>query len=272
MCIRDSPAPAQPYSAPAQPYSAPAESYPARAETYAPPPEAYLPPQPPPAPAPSMAPLLAPMMDVLPHHHGRGGFSLGKLGRRGKGGRGERGAVPAPPEPLLPAASQPPNPYDVAAQTAVTEPAPAAVPDGAWLAPSPQDDGTKWGWARQDEAGAASAAQEVASRSDLTSTALSELSMLASYRPEVGGGSPATLTRRTPAATPAAVVPPPPADPAPARSPRDADVVRATMSGFLAGASRGRGQGGIPSARQPSDLQPSPQPSPIPAPTPEEYR
>ncbi|MFZ0158263.1 MAG: hypothetical protein WAL50_04470, partial [Kineosporiaceae bacterium] len=96
------------------------------------------------------------------------------------------------------------------------------------------------------------------------STALSELSMLASYRPEVGNGSPATLTRRTPAATPAAVVPPPPEEPAPGRAPRDAESVRSTMSGFMAGAIRGRGQGGIPSSRQPSSAPP--------VPTPEEYR
>jgi hypothetical protein len=77
-------------------------------------------------------------------------------------------------------------------------------------------------------------------RSALASEALAELSMLSSYSPaSVETKPPSTLTRRTPASTPAAQVAPKPA-PAPARRARNAADVRSMLSGFQAGVARGR--------------------------------
>jgi hypothetical protein len=103
-------------------------------------------------------------------------------------------------------------------------------------------------------------AEASAARSELASTALSELSMLASYRPELDAASPATLARRSPAATAPAPIVPEPA-PVTGRAPRTAESVRTTVAGFLTGAQRGRGQGGLPAS--PPGLVPEPQASPF---------
>ncbi|HEX5532175.1 MAG TPA: nitrate- and nitrite sensing domain-containing protein [Actinomycetales bacterium] len=77
-------------------------------------------------------------------------------------------------------------------------------------------------------------------RSALASEALAELSMLSSYSPaSMESKPPSTLTRRTPAATPAAQVAPKPA-PAATRRARNAADVRSMLSGFQAGVARGR--------------------------------
>jgi hypothetical protein len=64
--------------------------------------------------------------------------------------------------------------------------------------------------------------------------------MLSSYSPaSMETKPPSTLTRRTPASTPAAEVAPKPA-PAPTRKARNAADVRSMLSGFQAGVARGR--------------------------------
>jgi hypothetical protein len=77
-------------------------------------------------------------------------------------------------------------------------------------------------------------------RSALASEALTELSRLSAYSPAaVETKPPATLSRRTPASTPAAQVAP--ARPAAAtRRTRNAADVRSMLSGFQAGVERGR--------------------------------
>jgi hypothetical protein len=77
-------------------------------------------------------------------------------------------------------------------------------------------------------------------RSALASEALTELSRLSAYSPAaVESKPPATLSRRTPASTPAAQVAPPPPAPANRRG-RNAADVRSMLSGFQAGVERGR--------------------------------
>ena len=77
-------------------------------------------------------------------------------------------------------------------------------------------------------------------RSALASEALTELSRLSAYSPAtVDTKPPATLSRRTPAATPAAEVAPP-KPPAANRRARNAADVRSMLSGFQAGVERGR--------------------------------
>ncbi len=188
-------------------------------------------------------PPLPSTMDVLPHHPARPGFSLTRLSRRGRPARPATPAAPTllPAQPEIPA---PRTPQDEAA-------APGTGPS-SWLPSSPPSTGT-WGWTQTDAAEPSDPHApgfgdgDDAVRAALASTALSELSMLAAYRPEVDARSAATLTRRSPAETPdaapgpAAGVPPlPPAALAPPPRPRDADGVRSTLAGFLTGVSRGR--------------------------------
>jgi hypothetical protein len=79
-------------------------------------------------------------------------------------------------------------------------------------------------------------------RSALASEALSELSMLSSYRPETTPGGAAPLQQRRPAE-----VPPPVPPPILAPAPRDPAAVGGLLAGFAAGARRGRVRpGGAP--------------------------
>ncbi|HET8614697.1 MAG TPA: nitrate- and nitrite sensing domain-containing protein [Actinomycetales bacterium] len=86
------------------------------------------------------------------------------------------------------------------------------------------------------------AAQSLRERSAMASEALSELSALSTYRPEsvTGGSKPASLVRRTPAATPAAQLAQPQEPQGPRRANRNAADVRSMLSGFRAGVERGR--------------------------------
>ncbi|WP_336924012.1 hypothetical protein [Aquipuribacter sp. SD81] len=81
----------------------------------------------------------------------------------------------------------------------------------------------------------------VRQRSMLASEALSELSRLSTYSPSAvgGGGGPAPLVRRQPAATPAAKVEAAPAAPSERRQ-RSAADVRSMLTGFTSGVSRAR--------------------------------
>lgn len=209
---------------------------------------------------PAPRPTIPATVDVLPSS-GRSGRSKGLFGRRG---RTRAEAVPDQ------------QPFAV--------PPPEAQAPSGWLASAAPDDGTRWGWAHLSDAsgsGEAGVAEEAAAhqvgaqasqdssvhlgqsdstaqaptsphrsddvnaRSALASTALSELSMLASYRPAVGNGSPATLVRRRPAASPVESPAPPPVTIGPVRPSRTAEGVRTTLSGFVTGAARGRGRGGL---------------------------
>jgi hypothetical protein len=199
----------------------------------APDPVAYegFPAQPAPGPVPQPLGMPAPAnptLTVLPQDGGRSGFSLGRFSRQ----RQVRGRQVPLPEARV--ATQPHNPYDSPAAPAPVAPQGVPVqgppPGEAQSAPAPGE-------------------REDADRSALASTALSELSMLAAYRPELDDDA-RPLTRRTPAATPAAAPPPPLSSPT--RAPRSAEEVRSTMSGFLTGAAQGRGQGGIASAWRPA--------------------
>lgn len=198
-------------------------------------------------------------MDVLPQRQ-QSGFSLGRFGRRGRAQRFED-EHPEPIAPLLPPIA-PVSEVDQGSRRA------QGVAPSVPLPPT--------------EPASSSGPSE---RAELASTALSELSMLASYRPEVGGGSPATLTKRTPAPMPAAEVAPSPVLPEadvlgvlePDSRPRTAEAVRSTMSGFLRGASEGRGLGGISPRQAPPAASlgyGSPLPTTgygAPAPTPQEH-
>lgn len=175
-------------------------------------------------------------MDVLPQRQ-HGGFSLGRFGRRGRLQRSEDDHVDQV-APLLPPVAV--SEADWGSRSAQTRSVPSvsSMPSMSSVSSMPSAPAEPVPPAGPSE------------RAELASTALSELSMLASYRPEVGGGSPAALTKRTPAASPAAEVAPSPVVPEmavaePDARPRSAEAVRSTMAGFLSGASAGRGLGGI---------------------------
>jgi hypothetical protein len=95
------------------------------------------------------------------------------------------------------------------------------------------------------------AAQSLRERSAMASEALSELSALSTYRPEAvtGEAKPASLVRRTPAATPAAQIAQPEEPQGPRRANRNAADVRSMLSGFRAGVERGRTSPGSTTAR-----------------------
>jgi len=244
------------------------------------------------------APMLVPpvTMDVLPQHGRGGGFSLGRLARRPRPGRGAGPSRPAVPAPggSFPAGETPRHVNGF----------PGPAPDAEWSYVSPFPGGQAPAFPgvgsvtgdgaldrpvghavdhRATEHRDAYSSDASAARSELASTALSELSMLASYRPELGGGSPSTLARRTPAASsplPAPIVPE--VLPTTARrAPRTADGVRSTVAGFLSGAQRGRGQSGPSTVtapvrsvqQQPPLAHPSVVPQSAPTdPTPQEHR
>ncbi len=137
------------------------------------------------------------------------------------GVRGEQDPATAVPEHQLPVPDAPTS----AAPTFVAEPAFGTVTDTAATAPAPVPQPI---------------GDVLRQRSALASEALTELSRLSTYRPAVEPQAPVALARRTPASTPAAVLPTsrPPAGAG--RRSRTASDVRSMLSGFQAGAERGR--------------------------------
>ncbi|WP_431838736.1 nitrate- and nitrite sensing domain-containing protein [Cellulomonas sp. Y8] len=154
-----------------------------------------------------------------------------------------RGEVPPPaPEPGAPAPSERRPHRDMSAWASSWSPDGASVPQPA---PAPS-------WSAQPAAAAApaadqprrpgaldaEAAQMLALRADIQEQALSELSQLSAYRPQVDVPAGGSLTRRVPTAIPAAPeISQPESGPAPAR---DADSLRDRLSSFQSGSRRGR--------------------------------
>lgn len=184
-----------------------------------------------------------------------------------------RGDVPPPaPEPGAPVQAERRPHRDMSAWASSWSPDGASVPQ-----PSPAPS-----WSAQPAAAApvadqprrpgaldAEAAQMLALRADIQEQALSELSQLSAYRPQVDVPAGGSLTRRVPTAIPAAPeISQPESGPAPAR---DADSLRDRLSSFQSGSRRGRralgdadaGQAGAEpeQPRTESDTQPVP-PSP----------
>ena len=153
-----------------------------------------------------------------------------------------RGEVPPPaPEPGAPAPERRPH-RDMSAWASSWSPDGASVPQPA---PAPS-------WSAQPAAAAApaadqprrpgaldaEAAQMLALRADIQEQALSELSQLSAYRPQVDVPAGGSLTRRVPTAIPAAPeISQPESGAAPAR---DADGLRDRLSSFQSGSRRGR--------------------------------
>ncbi len=190
--------------------------------------------------------------DVLPQHHGRLGFRLGRRHRQ----------PVADPVQNLPAG---PPARD---SRSAAEPSGAAAGGGWAPRPRPGVAGGAGGGAASAGSGtpaatarglqpapprvSAAGSEEERLRHALTSEALSELSMLSSYRPAAEAPSaPTALVHRTPAATPAARAPEPilpVAETPPLQGesaadtarPLDPAAVRATLSGFSAGVRRAR--------------------------------
>jgi anti-sigma regulatory factor (Ser/Thr protein kinase)/HAMP domain-containing protein len=152
-----------------------------------------------------------------------------------------RGDVPPPaPEPASAPAERRPH-RDMSAWASSWSPDGASVPQPA---PAPS-------WSAQPAAAApaaeptrrpgaldAEAAQMLALRADIQEQALSELSQLSAYRPQVDVPAGGSLTRRVPTAIPAAPeISQPESGAAPAR---DADSLRDRLSSFQSGSRRGR--------------------------------
>ena len=152
-----------------------------------------------------------------------------------------RGDVPPPaPEPASAPAERRPH-RDMSAWASSWSPDGASVPQPA---PAPS-------WSAQPAAAApaadqtrrpgaldAEAAQMLALRADIQEQALSELSQLSAYRPQVDVPAGGSLTRRVPTAIPAAPeISQPESGAAPAR---DADGLRDRLSSFQSGSRRGR--------------------------------
>ncbi len=209
--------------------------------------------EPAPLPPPATPASMPATMDVLPSA-GRSGRGKGMFGRFGKGRNrfeppeAESAAPAEPVETFLPPDASAVDP---------ARPVPPPTPNVPAAGPGATAEVDRWSWAHRDDPdGPPSAdggadrgpdpAEPASERSALASTALSELSMLASYRPAAGTGAAAPLARRSPAATPAAVTAvPEPVAQGPMRAGRTAEGVQATLSGFVAGAARGRTQGGV---------------------------
>ncbi|MBW0254862.1 hypothetical protein J5O08_12390, partial [Cellulomonas sp. PS-H5] len=154
-----------------------------------------------------------------------------------------RGEVPPPaPEPGAPTPSERRPHRDMSAWASSWSPDGASVPQPA---PAPS-------WSAQPAAAAApaadqprrpgaldaEAAQMLALRADIQEQALSELSQLSAYRPQVDVPAGGSLTRRVPTAIPAAPeISQPESGQAPAR---DADSLRDRLSSFQSGSRRGR--------------------------------
>jgi signal transduction histidine kinase len=192
-----------------------------------------------------------------------------------------RGAVPPPvPEPTAAPIAERRAPRDISAWASswspeggsVPQPAPAptwssrpAAAPAAASSPAPTGDSP-----RRPGGMDAEAAAMLSLRADIQEQALSELTQLSAYRPQVDVPAGGSLTRRVPTAIPAAPeISTPDSGPAPAR---DADGLRSRLSSFQSGSRRGRrsltdageGQPGTMPDQQPrteSDQQPVP-PSP----------
>lgn len=154
---------------------------------------------------------------------------------------GESGPLPARPAPLAQDAPEAGGLFGIPLQSgpAATPPAPATapvVPAAPADPPAPVEPPAPVAAV----AGPDGIADVLRQRSALASEALTELSRLSAYSPAaVDSQPPATLTRRTPAATPAAQVATARPAAAPRRS-RNAADVRSMLSGFQAGVTRGR--------------------------------
>lgn len=154
---------------------------------------------------------------------------------------------PAPaPEAAPQPAPSPPSPASPAPAPAAPAPAPAAGSQTFSPAPAawtPGGGGPRQFGVLDDEVAAM-----LALRSDIQEQALSELSQLSAYRPQVVKPA-ASLQKRTPTAIPSA---PEMEAPAGASAPRDPEQLRSRLSSFQSGATRGRRAG-----QQPSDPAPS---------------
>jgi len=160
---------------------------------------------------------------------------------------------PVQPQPVQPAPAQsftpafqprtpaaPANPAPPAAGTAFT-PAPAS----AWSPGGGAADGSPRQFGVLDDEVAAM----LALRSDIQEQALSELSQLSAYRPQVVKPA-ASLSKRTPSAIPSA---PEMAESASGKPhERDPEQLRSRLSSFQSGASRGRRAQGAPTDSAPS--------------------
>ena len=85
----------------------------------------------------------------------------------------------------------------------------------------------------------------LAMRSDIQEQALSELSQLSAYRPQVVSGAPERLTKRVPTAIPEA----PESDATAGVAERDPAQLRSRLSSFQSGTARGRRDAGQDGAR-----------------------
>lgn len=192
-----------------------------------------------------------------------------------------RGAVPPPvPEPTAAPIAERRAPRDISAWASSWSPEGGSVPQPApaptWssrpaAAPAAASTPASTGESPRRPGGMdAEAAAMLSLRADIQEQALSELTQLSAYRPQVDVPAGGSLTRRVPTAIPAAPeISTPDSGPAPAR---DADGLRSRLSSFQSGSRRGRrsltdageGQPGTMPDQQPrteSDQQPVP-PSP----------
>jgi hypothetical protein len=230
------------------------------------------------APPVPVVPVGAPAMDILPSKPSGRGLHLRRSSRpktsHGRGGAAARllqtPVAPAPrsPEPPAynpahdPALNPAPNPVPVPAQSVapaplfdtpapeIHEPTPVQAAPSSLFAPPPVEDlpaATPTPAFPAASVPALVAAQSLRERSAMASEALSELSALSTYRPESvsGAAAPASLVRRTPRATPAALIAEPQEPQGQRRANRNAADVRSMLSGFRAGVERGRTSPGV---------------------------
>jgi signal transduction histidine kinase len=227
---------------------------------------ASAPTEPVPTPAVPVTAIGAPAMDILPTRSGGRGLRLRrtsrpKVTRTAEVGRHTQAHLPTPvrsaPPSAPPAESYPAVPVPVPASPAPTAAAaqpPVAAPSSLFAPPPVAADEAPVPAAAPTPAFPAAsvpalvAAQSLRERSAMASEALSELSALSTYRPEsmTSGAAPASLVRRTPAATPAAQLAQPQEPQGPRRANRNAADVRSMLSGFRAGVERGRTSPGAP--------------------------
>lgn len=223
--------------------------------------------EPVPTPAVPVTAIGAPAMDILPTRTGGRGLRLRrtsrpKVTRTSEVGRHTEAHLPTPVRSVPPSAppteSYPAVPIPVPASSApapVAAQPPASAPSSLFAPPPAAVDEAPVPTAEPTPAFPAAsvpalvAAQSLRERSAMASEALSELSALSTYRPESmtsSGAAPASLVRRTPAATPAAQLAQPQEPQGPRRANRNAADVRSMLSGFRAGVERGRTSPGAP--------------------------